>query len=517
RLHPDDKDRVLGATADYFAGRLPVFEQEFRLRHRDGSYRWILSRGRVCARDEVGRPLRMLGTIVDISERKQAELALAKSEAMQRSLVSVLAEGVVVQGREGQILSANAAARRILHLSEEQLLARGSRDPAWNVIREDGQPFPADEHPAMVTLRTGVSSDNVIMGVDRPDGGRVWLSVNSRPLIQGGDEAPYAVVTSFADITAVKAAELSGRLYRDVLVRAGRAILVTDPDGIIDNVNSAFVELMGFSREECVGQRTGFYRSNRHDKEFFRQMWQSLKNQGRWHGEVWNRRKTGEAILLDLDIRAVTDAEGHTRQYVGIYQDVTELRRNQEDMWRRAHHDPLTGLPNRALFHERFDQAINHARRQGDRLGLLYLDLDGFKAVNDTYGHQAGDALLQEVGRRMGNLVRACDTVARLAGDEFAVLLPHLSVEDDLSRVMEALSAAIAEPVAWQGKILQVGVSIGSAIFPDQAEEREGLIGVADQFMYLSKHDPKRQQGAVTAAAEVTEAPVVPLDSATVR
>ncbi|MDE2584039.1 MAG: PAS domain S-box protein [Betaproteobacteria bacterium] len=495
RLHPEDKDRVLGATADYFAGRLPVFEQEFRLRHRDGTYRWILSRGQLVARDEAGRPLRMLGTITDITERKQAALAMAESEALQRSLVSALAEGVVVQDAQGQIISANVAARRILQLSEEQLLGRTSTDPAWNVIRENGQSFPPEEHPSMVTLHTGVSCDNVVMGVvvgrgmnsGSAAGSRVWLSVNSRPLVQPGEVRPYAVVTSFADITEVKAAELSNRLYRDVLERAGRAILITDVDGRINNVNSAFVSLLGYSREEALGQKAGFYRSNRHPRSFFQDLWQSLMTRGEWRGEIWNRCKGGEAILLEADIRAVTNAEGGITQFVAVYQDVTDLRQAQEDMWHRAHYDPLTGLPNRSLFLDRLDQALVHAERQGERLGLLYLDLDGFKAINDTEGHQAGDALLQEVGLRLMAVVRSSDTAARLAGDEFAVLLPHLSVEDDLQRVMRIIADSLSQPVVWQGLELQVGVSIGSAIYPEQAANREELIRVADSAMYRIK------------------------------
>ncbi len=503
RLHPEDRDRVMAATTDHFAGRTPVFQEEFRLRHRDGSYRWVLSRGQVFARDDNGRPLRMLGTITDISERKQSELALAESEAMQRSLVSALAEGVVVQDREGRIVSANAAARRILRLSEERLLGRHSRDAEWLVVRENGAPFPADEHPAMITLRTGVSCDNVIMGVERPANGRVWLSVNSRPLVHAGEDHPYAVVTSFVDISDIKAAELANRLYRDVLERAARAIVVTDMDARIDNVNSAFVALLGYSREECIGNRAGFYRSNRHDRAFFQQLWQSLKEHGEWQGEVWNRRKTGEAILLAVDIRAITNDQGTIRQFVAIYQDVTELRRSQEEMWRRAHYDPLTGLPNRSLFLERLDQALAQARRQGDGVGLLYMDLDGFKAINDTHGHQAGDAVLQEVGQRLQGLLRSSDTVARLAGDEFTALLPHLTVEERLEPILQAIHNAIRQPILWHGLALQVDISIGSATFPDQADDRESLIGAADKAMYDAKQQARLAdgQGAEEVAA----------------
>lgn len=494
RLHPDDRERAMAAVTDHFAGRTPVYEMEFRLRHKDGNYRWVLSRGKVCARDPEGRPLRMLGIISDISARKQAELDLARSEAMQRSLVSAMAEGVVVQDQAGKIISANASARRILRIGEN-LVGLDSTDPEWQAVREDGSLFPGRDHPAMVTLRTGVSCDNIIMGLHRPDAGLIWLSVNSRPLNFADERQPFAVVTSFADITEIKAAELSSRIYRDVLERAGRAILITDGDGTINNVNSAFVSLLGYSREECLGRRTGFFRSNRHSPEFFSRMWQALKTRGEWRGEIWNRRKTGEAILVELDIRSVTDAQGGVRQFVAVYQDVTELRRSQEEMWRLAHHDPLTGLPNRSLFLERLDQALAHARRQGERLGLLYMDLDGFKSVNDTYGHQAGDTVLQEVGRRLQNAVRTSDTVARLAGDEFAVLLAHLSVEDDLERVMGEIENAVARPVMWQGQELRVGVSIGSAVFPDQADVAESLIGAADQAMYLAKQQHRQAAG----------------------
>lgn len=206
RLHPEDRSLVLTTLTDHLAGRSTTYAQEFRLQHKDGGYRWVLCRGCILSRDKVGHPLRMLGTICDISGRKEAELSLTQKEVMQRSLVSALAEGLVVQHQDGRVLLTNGAARRILQCSDEALVARGFPAPEWKMLRDDGSFLPPEHFPAQATLASGVSQDNVILGIDRPDGPRLWLSVNTRPLVHSSDSLPYAVVIAFTDLGSLRPA-----------------------------------------------------------------------------------------------------------------------------------------------------------------------------------------------------------------------------------------------------------------------------------------------------------------------
>lgn len=206
RLHPEDRSLVLTTLTDHLAGRSTTYAQEFRLQHKDGGYRWVLCRGCIFARDKLGHPLRMLGTISDISGRKETELSLMQKEVMQRSLVSALAEGVVIQDQNGTVLQSNGAARRILQCSDATLEARGFPAPEWKMLREDGTYLAPEQFPTWATLASGVSQDNVLLGIDRPEGPRLWLRINTRPLVRSGDSLPYAVVSAFTDMGSLRPA-----------------------------------------------------------------------------------------------------------------------------------------------------------------------------------------------------------------------------------------------------------------------------------------------------------------------
>jgi diguanylate cyclase (GGDEF)-like protein/PAS domain S-box-containing protein len=265
------------------------------------------------------------------------------------------------------------------------------------------------------------------------------------------------------------------------------AIIVTDSEANIVRVNSAYTKITGYQPEEVLGKNPRLHQSGRHDKAFYQRMWDSLRQTGHWQGEIWNRRKNGEIYPAWENISVVRDEQGKVTHHVALLSDITELKQAQERLAHLAHHDPLTGLPNRLLFNASLQQALERARRHRQRLALLFLDLDRFKLVNDSLGHAAGDQLLKSVAERLRKNVRAEDVVARLGGDEFTVILETIDNPDDTAQLARTFIDIIAEPLEIEDQSVQTSTSVGIAFYPDDAETAEDLIKAADAAMYRAK------------------------------
>ena len=282
-------------------------------------------------------------------------------------------------------------------------------------------------------------------------------------------------------------AEHSLRLTRQAFENTSEAIVITDIDGIIVDINDAYTTITGYSRREALGARPEITASGRHDAAFYRDMWGALIEHGHWSGEIWDRRKSGEIFPKWLTINAVADERGATTHYVGIFTDITEAKATEARLEQLAYYDPLTALPNRALFQDRLGLGIRDANRHGARLALLFLDLDRFKLINDTLGHARGDELLCEVARRILGRVRANDTVARLGGDEFTIIVTDIEGPDDAAEVATAILDALGEPIHLGNQEIQSGCSVGIGIYPDDAADFDTLTRNADTAMYQSK------------------------------
>ncbi|HEY3328309.1 MAG TPA: EAL domain-containing protein [Novimethylophilus sp.] len=273
--------------------------------------------------------------------------------------------------------------------------------------------------------------------------------------------------------------------------RCTEGIVVTDSRSVVLRVNQAFCRMTGFSIQDIVGKSSGTLQSGRHDKAFYRKIWRTLRKRGHWSGEIWSRRKNGEIYPEWLSISAIVSGEkGHTH-YVGIFIDISGQKQAQE-IHRLAFHDQLTGLPNRPLLEDRLKLAISAAHRSGQRLGVLVIDLDNFKSINDSMGHQVGDALLKQVASRLNKCIRAGDTLARLGGDEFIILLPALGEElMDVSRsataAAEKIGTVLSMPFAFNGYEFVITPSIGITIYPDDADNASDLMRNADTAMYHAK------------------------------
>ncbi|MBF0214110.1 MAG: EAL domain-containing protein [Magnetococcales bacterium] len=281
---------------------------------------------------------------------------------------------------------------------------------------------------------------------------------------------------------------LAARMFENAL----EAMVITTSEAVILRVNPAFTELTGYRAEEVMGRNINVLRSFHHDRLFYASLWNALINTGRWQGEIMNRRKDGSVFAAWETIAAVNEPDPQpTRYYVASFRDITEQLETHQRIQHLAHFDPLTDLPNRALFHDRLNHGLSLARREEQRIAVLFLDLDGFKKVNDTLGHHAGDELLVEVARRLCTCVRQSDTVSRLGGDEFALMLEALEAVDDAERVAEKLLSELSRPVSLEGRDVFVGGSIGISLFPDDGATVQELLMHADTAMYQAKAEGK--------------------------
>jgi diguanylate cyclase (GGDEF)-like protein/PAS domain S-box-containing protein len=281
--------------------------------------------------------------------------------------------------------------------------------------------------------------------------------------------------------------KLELELAAQVFEQSRQCMVITDPEGVILRINKYFTEVTGYTPEEAIGKTPRVLKSNKHDTAFYESLWKRLIEDGEWMGEIWNRKKNGDGFACLLNISSVRDTSGKILNYIGINEDITEQKLSSERIYHLAHYDILTGLPNRRLFNDRFSHALQQAERHKKLLAILLLDLDNFKKVNDTLGHQAGDMLLQMVSERIINCLRKLDTVARLGGDEFVILLEDINEAIDVKRISQKIIDAVSEPIMLEGSRTHIGVSIGACVFPEDGLDIMTLFKNADTAMYRAK------------------------------
>ncbi|MBK7898187.1 MAG: EAL domain-containing protein [Azonexus sp.] len=279
------------------------------------------------------------------------------------------------------------------------------------------------------------------------------------------------------------------RLAASVFENTAEGIMVTDTQGTIISVNPAFSSITGYRADEVMGRTPRLLKSDHHPAEFYATMWDDLHAKGYWEGQVWNRRKDGEAFLEWQTISVVPDQAGKPLRYVAVFNDVTELHHKDERLRHQAYHDALTGLPNRSLLQDRLGHAMDLAARDGGAVAAMVLDLDNFKLVNDSLGHDVGDQLLQEIARRLVACLRQSDTVARTGGDEFVVILADFTDAAEIAHTAERINLALAQPLRLAGQEIHTGGSVGIALYPQDAQDPSTLVKHADMAMYQAKAD----------------------------
>jgi diguanylate cyclase (GGDEF)-like protein/PAS domain S-box-containing protein len=384
---------------------------------------------------------------------------------------------ILLTDDDGWIVDINDRGMAVYGYSREDLLRMNARElraaEAEGSFDADWQRWGAD----------GIVYETVHQ---RRDGTSFPVEVSARAVDVEGKRFRQAVVR---DTSERREAEKYMRLYASVFQTTGEAVLVTDLELRIVAVNPAFSEITGYGEHEVIGQTPKMLRSGRQDESFYAGMWQSILETGRWQGEIWNRRKDGRIYPQWQSISVVRDANGHASHYVAVFSDISERKSAEERINYLAQHDALTGLPNRVLMQDRLGQGLSAARRGGNRVAVLLIDLDRFKNVNDSLGHHIGDQLLQEVARRLRGCVREVDTVSRLGGDEFVVVLPTVHAVEDAAHVAEKVILSLAPPFELNGHAVQVTPSIGVSIYPDDSTTVDGLIRNADAAMYQAKEN----------------------------
>ncbi len=284
------------------------------------------------------------------------------------------------------------------------------------------------------------------------------------------------------------------RLAASVFATANEGVLVTDRAGSIIEVNDAFTFITGYERDEVLGKNPRVLSSGRHDEAFFSRMWRCINETGRWRGEIWNRRKNGEVYPEHLSISAVQGDDGKVSHYVAVLADISHLKAHEQELKRLAHYDPLTGLPNRRLLSDRIAQAMTHTRRRGDIMALVVLDLDGFKPINDSLGHEAGDRVLKGVAQRLKRCLRGGDTAARLGGDEFVLVLLGIDSLRECELAFERILTELARPLDLDGSgSVVVSASLGATLYPDDHSDADTLLRHADQAMYRAKQEGRNR------------------------
>ena len=455
----------------------------FNFRHRlaDGQVRDVeVYSGPVTLAD--GK--RYLYSIVhDVTARKQAQRALRESKTRIDSLFNASIDGILMVNSRGQLEFWNRAASEVLGLEVE--LVRGKSLP-WGYLSDSDIGWIKEQRRQ--TLKGAVISPK----------GRLrefclttygqeprWLEVS----LSGFQQSKrWHFVAIIRDITDRKQQELALQQAHIAFENTMEGIVITDTSNRIVSINKAVELISGYSREELIGAEPSIFSSGSHDPEFYQAMWQALSENGHWQGEISNRRKDGQIYSEWLNINEVRDESQQVCNYVAVFSDISDLKASRERLDYLAHHDLLTGLPNRLVFRERLEQAIRRSRRSEKPAAVLFIDLDRFKHINDNLGHDVGDELLKEVAHILRQQVRDCDTVVRLGGDEFSILMEDFTDLDMLAsrtgRMIDSLSRPI---VTASGHELKVGASIGIAVYPQDAQDATSLVKHADIAMYRAK------------------------------
>ncbi len=277
------------------------------------------------------------------------------------------------------------------------------------------------------------------------------------------------------------------RLAATVFETSSNGILISDRNNTVLAINPAFTAITGYAPEDIVGKSPKLLSSGCHDQLFYQKLWQQIKTEGMWQGEIWNRNKRGEIYAEWLTINAAKNAQGEITHHIAVFSDITARKKQAERIEHLATHDSLTGLPNRIMFDELIGKALADARRSQTKMAVLFLDLDKFKQVNDTLGHDIGDLLLQHVAKTLHALLRAGDIVARQGGDEFTMALPNLASQQDAVQLAGKILRALEQPCTLNGHVLQISISIGIALFPDDGEDLFTLLKHADVALYRAK------------------------------
>ncbi|MFO1419304.1 MAG: EAL domain-containing protein [Methylotetracoccus sp.] len=495
QVHPEDRKGLAAAF-----GRCSEHGQSIDL-----SYRVVQGNGQIRhvhnvaegLRDDSGRISGLFGTAMDITDRKQSEQALSASEERFRRISSIMSDIAyaisVTTDRTGSIEWLTGAVEAITGYGIDEMR---SFEHWLALVHEDDREAVAKRIAKLVPGASG----SLELRLRRKDGSVVWVQAFAQRVDDPMTPGRFFLYGALVDISERHATEQRLRLHAAVMASTRDGVMICDLNADILAVNPAYTQITGYGEDEMLGKNPRLLQSGRHDRAFYLGFWRSLLESGHWQGEIWNRRKNGEIYPEWLSVSTVRDGAGQPTHYVAVFTDITQLKQSEARLERLAHFDPLTDLPNRVLVQLRLEHAMQRADRQRCRIGVLFLDLDSFKTINDSLGHPAGDEVLRAAAHRLRHTLRESDTLGRLGGDEFVAIVEQVGAPDDASIVARNLLNALDAPFTIaNGREIYIRASIGISIYPDDANTVADLIRNADTAMYRVKDSGRNAHAYYTA------------------
>jgi len=441
----------------------------------------------------------VIGTGIDITERKKAEDTLAHTLAEQKVILdhSLVGIAFITEGRK--FVRANRKLEEMCGYTEAEL--KKCTTGILYYSNTDYQNIGSQSYPL---IRKGMTYEMEHL-MRRKDGTPFWCRLKIKVIDPNDFSKGY--IWNLEDVTEQRRAEENLRLAETVFETTTEGIIITDANNRIIRVNPAFATITGYTLDEVVGKKPNLFSSGRHKTDFFKAIWKTLIETGKWRGEIWNQHKNGEIYMVGMSIAAIREPGGKIVQHVAVFSDITKRKQTEELIWHQAHYDSLTNLPNRTLFADRLADAVQTANRQNQksqpnqkRLAVMFIDLDRFKWVNDTLGHKAGDMLLKIAAQRLNHSVRESDTVARLGGDEFTVILSQIDDDFDIKAIAERILNTLSQPFLLDNHEASIAASIGIARYPEDGTEADTLLKNADIAMYQAKQSGRNAYRFFTAS-----------------
>lgn len=486
-LIAEDRDQLARLMSRVIAdpARPGPLETELRIRTGDAGHSYV--RINLSAMAWEDGPA-ILATVSDIDDRKRLANQLLDSHERLNAIIRALPDIGFIIDDQGQYRDVFGGLDSQLYHRGQALIGKRLHEllPLELADRFLSVVHKALETSSLQTLEYALSAEQISIPPKGGPDGTLWFE--GRVMAMGARvfDRP-AVIWLAMNVTARKRLEESMRLNARVFEDSNEGIFITDAGNRIISANTAFTRITGYEAAEVIGRNPGLLSSGMHDEAFYQSLWEQVLLHGRWEGEIWNRRKDGRVYPQNLSISVVRDGEGRISHHIAIFSDITRRKEAEAQIRHMALHDNLTGLANRTLLRDRLTQAIEQARRDRNSLALLFIDLDDFKPVNDTHGHEAGDRVLKEVAQRLRAAVRRVDTVARMGGDEFVILLQALEQEDMAIQVAEKIIDSLSRPIQLNGQTCLLGASVGIALHPRHGEDHDGLMRAADQALYQAK------------------------------
>lgn len=487
-VHPQDLPNVLQIIENFRETKSDRIEFDCRVVSKNGlEDTWVRATGKAVGRDSEGRPTRIVGTLIDITNSRIVYASLLDREKRLTRVIDGSDQGYWDLNIQTNSLDVSPRWASMLGYTRDEIDILDGRFEQYV--------HPEDFVSVMGKLQLHLQGELPFLEAEirclTKTGDWAWILTRGRVVERDAKGNPLMVSGTHTDISERKKHEMSQRDAATVFENSYEGIMVVNRQGLIASANPAFTRITGYSPQEVIGRSPRMLSSGRHDPNFYKSIYRSLAEKHFWTGEIWNRRKNGQIYAELLSISTVLNNEGAVQHYIGIFTDISQLKEHQAELDRVAHYDPLTGTPNRRLLADRLQQAIASADRHQKTMAVCYLDLDGFKEINDHHGHNAGDDLLIGITRSLKAVLRTEDTLARLGGDEFVLLLYDIGTLQECTLILERILQAIKSPVVTDVAVISVTASVGVAFYPQDHSDADTLMRHADQAMYRAKEAGK--------------------------